>query len=451
MSYLPRWWWKAHGGGSTVLKDTIYWGSDYSDRPNMGSYAGKKPEILQYTCEYDAHAKGIRLVRDEHGRNHGIDMNRVPWSVEEFRKRVGLAEEDLSIMDEKTERYLDKQFETVLKRMKLAVQRVGGKENSVYSGADPDLRILSWPRMRSLKPRRQGRRPSRPPTAWPRSWSIWASSIPVPVLAGKRPLPARTNHDSPEREGALPWVIWAPEGYAEAAPTDGGSWTGGGRKGLLHTTEGRTAADAFAAFKNKGSWPHSTASFAGNRFQIWQHIPLNRASRSLGNPAGGVETNRGNVIQIELVGTADERLAEHLDAPSLYVENWPAKYLAEIAAWMRWVEANFAVPRRCTVRFLKYPASAGANNPNRLSPSDWVKYAGWLGHQHAPEQVKGHGDPGLINIAALLADVEDLSIADEKTEKYLDEQFETVLKRMKLAVQRVGGKRRQLGLQRSRS
>ena len=135
-----------------------------------------------------------------------------------------------------------------------------------------------------------------------------------------------------------------PEGDQEAAPTDGGSWTGGGRKGLLHTTEGRTAADAFAAFKNKGSWPHFTASFAGNRFQIWQHIPLNRASRSLGNPAGGVETNRGNVIQIELVGTADERLAEHLDAPSLYVENWPAKYLAEIAAWMRWVEANFAYP-----------------------------------------------------------------------------------------------------------
>jgi hypothetical protein len=142
VSYLPRWWWKAHGGGSTVLKDTIYCNSDYSDRPNMGAYAGKKPEILQYTCEYDAHAKGIRLVPDEHGRNHGIDMNRVPWSVEAFRKRVGLAEEDLSIMDEKTEKYLDKQFESIGKRMKLAVQRVGGRENSVYSGADPDLKNL---------------------------------------------------------------------------------------------------------------------------------------------------------------------------------------------------------------------------------------------------------------------------------------------------------------------
>jgi hypothetical protein len=167
---------------------------------------------------------------------------------------------------------------------------------------------------------------------------------------------------------------------------------------------------------------------------------LSRAGRALGNLAGGVETNRANVIQIELVGTADKRLAERWGAPSLYVEQWPAKYLAGIAAWMRWVEANFAVPPRCTVRFLKYPASAGADNPNRLGSSDWVRYAGWLGHQHVPEQARGHGDPGLIDIAALLAGAEDLSIVDEKTQRYLDEQFESIGKRVDRAVQRVGGR-----------
>jgi hypothetical protein len=139
VSYLPRWWWKAHGGGSTVLKDTIYCNSDYSAAPTMGAYAGKKPEILQYTSEYDAHTKGIPLVRDEHGRKNGIDMNRAPWTVEEFRKRVGLApEEDLSIVDEKTQRYLDDQFKSIGKRVDRAVIRVGGKENSVYSAAAAD-------------------------------------------------------------------------------------------------------------------------------------------------------------------------------------------------------------------------------------------------------------------------------------------------------------------------
>jgi hypothetical protein len=234
--------------------------------------------------------------------------------------------------------------------------------------------------------------------------------------------------------------LWYPKATKKTAPTDGGSWTGGGHKGLLHTTEGRTAADAFAAFNNKGSWPHFTASFTANRFQIWQHIPLDRAGRALGNPAGGVETNRANVIQIELVGTADELVADHWDAPNLYVESWPAKYLAGIAAWMRWVEANFAVPRRCTVRFLKYPSSAGANNPNRLSGPDWVEYVGWLGHQHAPEQLRGHGDPGRINIAALLTGAEDLSIMDERTEKYLDKQFKNTAERVDLALQRIGGR-----------
>jgi hypothetical protein len=238
--------------------------------------------------------------------------------------------------------------------------------------------------------------------------------------------------------------LWYPEATRKAAPVDGGSWTGGGRKGLLHTTEVKTASQTLASYRETNFWPHFTAAFERNRFQIWQHIPLDRAGRALGKVAGGVQTNRAHVIQIELVGTADKGLAQTWDAPDLYVERWSDEYLAGIAAWMRWVEESFAVPRRSTVRFLRYPESFGASNPNRLSAPDWTSYAGWLGHQHVPQQVHGHGDPGLIDIDALLTGPEDISIADDRTKAYLDDKFQKIGDRLEgrvdRALQRVGGK-----------
>lgn len=237
--------------------------------------------------------------------------------------------------------------------------------------------------------------------------------------------------------------LWYPEATKMAASEDGGSWKGGGRKGLLHTTEIRTSEASLGSYLSSTFWPHFTAAFEDGHFRIWQHIGLDRAGRALGNLAGGVETNRANVIQIELVGTASEDVAGQWgpEFADLYVERWPAEYLAGIAAWMRWVEANFDVPRRSTVRFLHFPESFGADNPNRLAASDWVAYAGWLGHQHVPEQKHGHGDPGLVDIGALLRGTEeDISVVDERTKEYLDDQFTAVLHRVNQAVQRIGGR-----------
>ncbi|HZC99629.1 MAG TPA: hypothetical protein VFA46_05400 [Actinomycetes bacterium] len=184
-------------------------------------------------------------------------------------------------------------------------------------------------------------------------------------------------------------ALWYPKASRSAvAPVNGGSFVGGAHKGLLHTTEGSTASGAISSYRQSGFWPHFTASYEGGTFRIWQHIPINRAARALANLAGGAQTNRANVIQIELVGFAT-------NPPSA------PRYLAGIAEWMRWVEANFAVPRRSTVRFKAYPASYGRNNGVRLSASAWTGYGGWLGHMHAPENL--HGDPGAINIQALLA------------------------------------------------
>jgi hypothetical protein len=48
-SYVPRWWYTTFGGGSSALRDTVWWLSDYSAVPNQGPMAGwDAPDVLQY-------------------------------------------------------------------------------------------------------------------------------------------------------------------------------------------------------------------------------------------------------------------------------------------------------------------------------------------------------------------------------------------------------------------
>jgi hypothetical protein len=190
---------------------------------------------------------------------------------------------------------------------------------------------------------------------------------------------------------------WYPDGVYDPGHSTGTYSDNGEPKGLLHTTEGKTYAGARVAFVRDNSWPHSTATYEHGFFQIYNHTPISVPSRSLRNLKGGVETNRDRVVQLEIVGSCDEA---NKGWGSLYSPNFPKAYLDGIAKWMRWVEAQLGVPRRCTVTFKGYPASAGANNGVRLSNAAFDYYSGWLGHQHAAEQV--HGDPGLIDINYLL-------------------------------------------------
>lgn len=49
LCYMPRWWYKAYGGGSTLLKDTILWNSHFSTTPDLSSFAGDTVEVIQYS------------------------------------------------------------------------------------------------------------------------------------------------------------------------------------------------------------------------------------------------------------------------------------------------------------------------------------------------------------------------------------------------------------------
>jgi hypothetical protein len=153
-------------------------------------------------------------------------------------------------------------------------------------------------------------------------------------------------------------------------------------RGVLHTTEGASAAGAIGAYRQHNSWPHFTVDRSG---VVYQHVAIDRAARSLQNASGGVETNRAGAIQIEVVGRAAE-------------PNWPLAQVQAMILLMRWVEQEAGV-KPFAPRF-GANQEYGLKNPLEFSQDNWRTFAGWCGHQHVPEN--SHWDPGAIAIANLL-------------------------------------------------
>ena len=202
--------------------------------------------------------------------------------------------------------------------------------------------------------------------------------------------------------GQLNTELFYPKAKRDPAPDDGGSMLDVPIRGVLHTTEGRTFAAHRSAIAQHNSWPHFSCTFEHGKFEIFQHIPINRAARAL-KANGPTETNQANAIQIEIVGICNP---PDMNGGVLDVPRFPRAYLAGIAEWMRWVEEH-GVKRQATVAFKAPPA-----NGVRLSPAAWMAYNGWLGHQHVPEN--DHTDPGAIDIATLLGEEDiDMATGDE--------------------------------------
>jgi peptidoglycan hydrolase-like protein with peptidoglycan-binding domain len=180
-------------------------------------------------------------------------------------------------------------------------------------------------------------------------------------------------------------ALWHPKAVRRIH-LDAGGFQGGGRKLVWHTTEGTSLPNY------GGSAPHFTLDPADGR--LWQHIPLDRAARAL--MAGG--PNFWNTVQVELIGFADTARANQLGVPERAVVNWPAGHYTAIAGLARWIESNFAVPRKCTVEFVDHASHLGS--------LDAVKgYAGHIGHQHIVGN--DHWDPGLLKIDLILGDAAD--------------------------------------------
>lgn len=169
---------------------------------------------------------------------------------------------------------------------------------------------------------------------------------------------------------------------------DGGSYSGGPFRGVIHTTEFKTYTPSTKDYYGHRDPPHFTLVLADSGEAVfYQHFDITTASRALVNLAGGVETNRRSAIQIEIAWKAAE------------IDQLPEKMLGALWEWMRWVEDQAGVDGSVYRKFYGEEAK-GIHSVSRMTNDEWNDYDGWCGHQHVPEN--WHWDPGKLDIGQLL-------------------------------------------------
>lgn len=189
-----------------------------------------------------------------------------------------------------------------------------------------------------------------------------------------------------------PFARWMP------LPWSAGRYTAGPFRIIHHTTEGSTAAGAFATYQQGHDIPHFTID---DQF-IYQHLDTDVAARALAHPPGTVETNRYSAIQFELVGFAG-RPKSHAS-------------LTNVGRLCRWIESTHNVPA-VWPNGLPNPPDHGRDpgHHNRNEPN-WRTLGGHYGHCHVP--ANSHWDPAYtaeevqIVMAVPAADAEHQIVAE---------------------------------------
>jgi hypothetical protein len=165
---------------------------------------------------------------------------------------------------------------------------------------------------------------------------------------------------------------------------------------VWHTTE----TSAWPTYDGGAKAPTLTArpDMTAKTLTWRQHFPVDMAARALRNLSGGVETNRDECVQVEIVGTCDP--TRHASSPSwLYTPEAPEWVLAGMADFSAWCLSEWGIPLTDMPVWQAYPASYGGT-ANRMTNSAWSAFRGHCGHQHVPENV--HGDPGKMAIRSML-------------------------------------------------
>lgn len=190
-------------------------------------------------------------------------------------------------------------------------------------------------------------------------------------------------------------MIWHPEAARFPEP-DNGAYTGGPRKGLLHSTE-VPFGQGWATYR-PGTKPHLEAigRTTTKTVALRQFYPLEMPARALQDGDLAVRTNRDGVVQIECGFRAHD---------AGQVPDW---YWAGLAGLLRWVERQWGVNPERWARFKAYPESFGRDNGVRMTAAEWDGFDGWCGHMHVPDGNE-HGDPGLIPVTLLRKEPDDMT------------------------------------------
>lgn len=143
---------------------------------------------------------------------------------------------------------------------------------------------------------------------------------------------------------------------------------------VLHTTE----SSALPSYS--GNWPNLTYDPKSRKW--FQHTPINGSATALKN-SGSNQTNRANVVQVEIIGFAHNSQA------------LPQTAIDDLGKFVAWMNTEWGVP------LVAMPVWTGPNTTARMSWSQFIAFQGIMGHQHAPGNV--HWDPGMINAAGIIA------------------------------------------------
>jgi hypothetical protein len=182
---------------------------------------------------------------------------------------------------------------------------------------------------------------------------------------------------------------WGLTGLTPRLHGNAGSFVGGGWKTCWHTTEGGSMESVVRTLVEKGAEVHIVFDPKNGRFT--QMIPFNRAGRGLRHPSGP-ETNRANVIQVEVIGFATVAQAiKSLASPRRAVPLFGADEYRRLAALALLIEHRRPVPRHARA-FMR---------PVRMGGQAFYDFAGHVGHCHVPGN--DHGDPGRLDWPRMLA------------------------------------------------
>jgi hypothetical protein len=162
-------------------------------------------------------------------------------------------------------------------------------------------------------------------------------------------------------------------------------------KVLWHTTEG----SGWPSYDGGAKAPTLTYHA---RYHLWhQHFPLNRSARALMDPDGTpVRENRDNVVQVEIIATADPGNTTGL----LFIGDLDDRAVNDLGAFSAFMNREWGTPLTPAPVWLPYPQSYG-DSPARMTSAEYDAFKGHLGHMHASGN--HHGDPGDFPITRVLS------------------------------------------------
>lgn len=165
-----------------------------------------------------------------------------------------------------------------------------------------------------------------------------------------------------------PDAVWEPVSYG-----DGGAYTGGPFRIVLHTTEIGSLTSSDAELHR-----HYASHFIVSADKVVQLVDTDRAAMSLQH-TGDPQTNRLSAIQIEMVGYAG-----HRKEPAM---------LQQTRKLCAWLMKEYNIPPVWPNGYCVPAINGQDSNHHNRNPLIWSTHGGFYGHEHVPENF--HWDPAL--------------------------------------------------------